>query len=366
MTTILEIMRLAPVKPFQHNKATPRNAVDPSLIFGLELETEGIRNVDSPDDLYVPGMGGAADNSLRGNNGFAWEYITKPATYSVMMHILESFFGKAKFTENNYSERCSIHVHTNVQDLTVPQLQAICYLYQVFERVLYTYVGADRDKNIFCVPWNQTTMSYQMLNQLSQAGLPGLKRWQKYTGLNLIPITDKGTIEFRHMPGTCDINRISTWLQIIACLFVYGKSNTVDTIQKELLNLNTSSEYRGFMMKVFGDYAHVLDTPHLNTFLEEGVIELKYATLSSRTDNKKTYNDTNTLLRQVEAMQRARGLIAGDEEGNNLLQWLPEPVAVRPAQEAGQFNVPMPNEVFAAQPAGARRAPARPMPYRNR
>jgi len=280
MTTVLELLKLKQVIPFQSSKALPRNAVDPSLIMGLELETEGI--TVEPADNYVPGMGGTEDNSLRRGPGtFAWEYITKPATYSVLMWVLENFFNKAKFTQANYSERCSIHVHANVQDLTIPQLQSVCYLYQLFERVLYSYVGADRDKNIFCVPWHQTTMSYQMLNYMSPNGLPGLKRWQKYTGLNLIPITDKGTIEFRHMPGTCDIARISTWLQLIASLFVYGKNNTVQSIQNEIINLNTSSDYRGFLLRVFREYAHVLDNHHIHTFLEEGVIELKYALLSS-------------------------------------------------------------------------------------
>lgn len=359
MTTILELMKLKQVVPFQSSKAQPRNAVDPSLLMGLELETEGI-TVD-PTDNYVPGLHGTEDNSLRRGPGTtAWEYITKPATYSVLLWVLENFFNKAKFTEKNYSERCSIHVHANVQDLTLAQLQSVCYLYQLFERVLYSYVGADRDKNIFCVPWHQTTMSYQMLNYLSPSGLPGLKRWQKYTGLNLIPITDKGTIEFRHMPGTCDIARISTWMQLIASLFVYGKTNSVQSIQNEIINLNTSSDYRGFLLRVFREYAHVLDNHHIHTFLEEGVIELKYALLSSGSKInvgnpfRPLFPDHDRTVAGVVDQDAARQPIAarapaarrrpaqGAEELNaqqvQFFQWLDNPAPLREHQVDVQIN----------------------------
>lgn len=281
---VLEIFKLRPVKAFNSKTAVPRNAVDATLLFGLELETEGI-NTD-PTELYVSGMGGTEDNSLRQTpTGRAWEYITQPASYSVMMDILDRFFAKAKFNEKNYSERCSVHVHVNVQDCTVPQLKAICFLYQVFERVLYNFAGADRDKNIFCVPWNQTIITHGILDTLTPESLIGVKRWMKYTGLNLIPISTQGTIEFRHLPGTADTARISTWLQLIASVVSYGKNTDVEALEKEIVALNTNSQYKKFFYQVFKDYAFALEERNLDQLLELGVMDMKYAIMSSSKKN---------------------------------------------------------------------------------
>jgi len=280
---VIDIFKLAPVKPFTSKSATPRNAVDPALVFGLELETEGIPV--TPDTLYVSGMGGEVDNSLRGTAaGSPWEYITKPATYSVMMDILERFFEKAKFTEANYSERCSVHVHVNVQDCSVAQLKAICFLYQVFERALFNFAGHERDKNIFCVPWNQTIITHSLVDSFTPETIDrGVKKWMKYTGLNLIPIHTQGTIEFRHLPGTADVNRISTWLQLLASLVSYGKNTDVAALEKEVIALNTNSEYKQFFYKVFRDYSFALQENNLDHLLELGVMDMKYAIMSSRT-----------------------------------------------------------------------------------
>lgn len=279
--SIIQLLGLAPVKPFTSSKAVPLPCADPALLMGLELEIEGIAG--DPTEVYVPGMTGESDNSLRDNEyGRGWEFITKPATYSVAAHILSQFFAKAKLSqERNYSERCSIHVHANVQDLTPEQLKSVCLLYQVFERLFYSYAGEDRDKNIFCVPWSETTLTHTLIDTLLDANLKGFRNWQKYTGLNLIPVQTQGTIEFRHLPGTCDLSRIFDWMNLIGSLFVTARNTPFEEIKSFIVNVNTTSEYKHLVHRVFGEWARVLDMPYMDTQLEEGVLDVKYMLLSA-------------------------------------------------------------------------------------
>ena len=284
--TIATLLGLTPVKPFVTSKATLMPCADPSLIMGLELEIEGIP-VD-PTDLYVPGMGGEPDNSLRVTpHGQPWEFITKPATFSIAAHILSQFFTKAKLSqERNYSERCSVHVHANVQDLEPEQLRSVCLLYQVMERLFYAYAGEDREANIFCVPWAETTMTHNLVDKLTGTTLKALRNWQKYTGLNLTPVQTLGTVEFRHLPGTCDLPRILGWMNMIGSLFRTARSYSYDHLKKMLMEVNTTSEYKGLIKFVFGEFEHLVDIPHMEELLEDGALNTKYILMSSPVKSK--------------------------------------------------------------------------------
>lgn len=288
MTNIAVMLGQAPVKPFTTAKAVPLAAADPSLVYGIELEIEGIPV--TPSEYYVPGLAGEMDNSLRTTKyGVPWEYITKPATYSVMAHILQQFFAKAKLEQaRNYSERCSVHVHANVQDLTLDQLQALILLYQTFEELFFLYAGDERNNNIFCVPWSQTVMTHSLVEKVATEGIAPVVSWQKYTALNLLPIVHQGTVEFRHLPGTCDVTRIMNWLQLIGCLFAYARKTSLEAVKAELIQVNTTSEYKGILRNVFGPFEGLLPVEGLEQALEEGVLNVKYMLCSSGKKKEKS------------------------------------------------------------------------------
>lgn len=272
--TIRELTGVPEPKVYTNSKAIPLHAADPQLLYGLELEIE---NVPNWDELVVAGMSSVEDGSLR-NDGR--EFLTAPSTYSVVCNTLERFFERAKLTDNNYSERCSIHVHANCQDLTTDQLSGLCMLYQVYERLLYMFVGEERDKNIFCIPWDQTTLTYNIINSIETKRLAQLKNWQKYTGLNLLPLLTLGTVEFRHMPGTYNINKIRTWLNLIGSLFAYVRNNDLNGIKKQLVELNSTSQYEDLTSRVFTSWSKELSNlPNYQMTLEEGVLNMKYAML---------------------------------------------------------------------------------------
>lgn len=315
--TILEILqragyRVKAVVPYVTNKAVQQVVADPQLVMGVELE------IEHADEAWkVAGMDVTTDGSLRGGG---LEYVTKPMTGSVLFYVLETFFNKAKPAAHCYSDRTSIHVHANVQDLTAHQLSAVLLLYQVFENQLFRFAGQDRDKNIFCVPWNQTAYTYNIGRKILDGTAAVAARWAKYTALNLAPMTAQGTIEFRHMPGTADIVRIKEWCNLIGCLFVYARKADLPTLEKELCALNTNSQYQLFVDKVFGRWAHLMKYPAFEIDLEDGVLNAKYMLLDKTGEAAEARG--NRLLDAFNAVQEAQRRlqqappVAGDDAPN--------------------------------------------------
>ena len=227
-------------------------------------------------------------------------------TISVLKFCLEQFFERSKVTEANYSERCSVHVHANCRDLSLDQVSVVALLYQVFEVLLFQFIGADRNKNIFCVPWYETTLTYNVINNLKSGDHHGLKKWQKYTALNLLPLYRYGTVEFRHMAGTNNLKFIIDWCNLIGCLFAYAKEHTLEQTKEWIIDLNTTSAYRDTLQTVFGNWADLLRTPGFEVLLEEGVLNMKYALMS--TPQPSLTDDIFTDMIRQEA-ERLRGAV---------------------------------------------------------
>lgn len=275
MSNIEQLFGLKPMpKIYTNTRAKPLVASCASLLYGVELEIENARNVE---EWNTPGTVFKEDNSLR-NHGI--EVVTSPMTISILNYVLTNFFEKSKVNESNYSERCSVHVHANCRDLTPEQVATVCLLYQVFEHLFYRFVGNDRDKNIFCVPWHETILTYNIVPELYKNNYGKLKQWMKYTGLNLLPLFSFGTLEFRQMAGEYDKERIINWCQLIGCLFEHARNNPLDTVQKQLIELNTTSEYRNVLDLVFQQWADLLRVPDYDLLLEEGVLNMKYSILN--------------------------------------------------------------------------------------
>lgn len=275
MSNIASIMGVNYPKVSTAYKAAPDTSIhipDPTLIYGVELEIEHCSG-----GMEVSGMTVTTDGSLR-NDGL--EFITHPMPLSELASCLKVFFAKNDLNEDNYSERTSIHVHTNCTDLTTQQLASVCLLYQVFERVLFRFIGGERHNNIFCVPWAETNITYRTVSSMQKGYLDALHDWHKYTALNLIPLQSIGTVEWRHMDGHCDVNKIIKWLQLIGCIFAYARKNTHEDVLALVLDLNTSSAYRGVLETVFERHSEALQQPGFELLLEDGVLNMKYTIMN--------------------------------------------------------------------------------------
>lgn len=240
-----------------------------SPIMGIELELE---NIPDWTKWVQTGFHRKEDGSLR-NHGS--EFVSVPMKTEQLLKAVSEFYRLNKVSDRHISERCSVHIHLNCQDLTVEQLVSLCKTYQVVERVLFNFVGGERDKSIFCVPWYDTTIVAATL--FKEPVQPGrFKFWQKYTALNLLPLFQFGTVEFRHLAGQGTVEPILKWIKIIKALHQFSVHIDPKELDNILLGLNTTSQYDHLINNVFLEHADELKTEGYKQALEDGVLALKY------------------------------------------------------------------------------------------
>ena len=269
---ILAMYGMKPVVPYNSKHGITSNLPLPNQLVGIELEIE---NFSIEFEQRFGGITFTADGSLRSSpKGIGIEAITQPVAIQFVPSLLTGFYKKFEITADNYTERCSTHVHFNVQHLTLDQISTICLVYQTVERLLFRYIGHNRGENIFCVPWNQCNLSYNIVSKIAADSSNAFRRWQKYSALNLIPITTQGTMEFRHLYGTCDVALIVEWISIIAKMFEYAQRVTLDEAKKEIVGMNTVSNYHEWLTSVFGALAGALQSPNFEIDLSVGVNDI--------------------------------------------------------------------------------------------
>lgn len=290
MTAITDILNVRPPKVYK-SKLDPVECSNPELIAGVEIETEKC----STDDLGYSAIlekiwQVKTDGSLRGRNngqnaaGNAYEFISKPAPLKILIPELELFFKTTKFKDDNFTDRCSIHVHTNITDLTVHQIGTLFLTYSVVEDLIFKFIntyrvaeprGKYRDTNIYCVPWNQCRMNFDIMSKMFEDAEYAFKQWQKYTALNILPTRTIGSVEWRHMHGTADMEKLRVWLNMIGRIYKYSTDTSFEDAVKIIKNLNDNSAYQQYFTSVFGNYLEY--TPEAAKALESGVVYAKYS-----------------------------------------------------------------------------------------
>lgn len=275
-TTIAEYYAHKNINSYPSKHGIDNTLPLPEWLVGLELEIEGF----NPEiERRFGGFTFTEDGSLRAREGgVGIEAISLPVATKFVPALLTAFYDKFQIGEKNYTERCSTHVHFNALPLTFDQVSTISLLYQTVEDLLFKYVGHDRDQSIFCVPWNQSNLSYSVVNKLSKSNdhtHEVFRRWQKYSALNLIPLTTQGTLEFRHLHGTRDVKVITTWIALLSKLFEYALNVDLEKAKYQIVNMNTVSNYHEWLNNVFGKWADALRCEGFEAVLSQGVINSK-------------------------------------------------------------------------------------------
>jgi hypothetical protein len=174
---------------------------------GVELEIEG---TNLPHD--VVGFTEKPENSLRGESV---EYVTKGAMTrgtldTRLTDLCEKLQGRAKLTV-----RASTHIHLNMQRCTVRVFLGTLILFTCIEPLLLRICGPLRNGNLFCMPTYDTGDITQYTESLSHYLIHGAySSWPKrgkYASLNIDPVREFGSIEFRCFPNSVDKDEILKW-----------------------------------------------------------------------------------------------------------------------------------------------------------
>ncbi len=265
---------------------------DDKTFIGVEVEVEGV--TETLPSL-LPFWTFKEDGSLR-NQGI--EFVSTPVRGKGLIAALHKVSSLLKDTlpAHDFSERTSIHVHVNVRDMTFEGLINFLLIYLIFESALYKTIfdvcGRKRDENIFCVPIQDTgksVFSSEVLSKFERGKNADALRtlveyWRKYSGLNVVPVSSFGTIEFRHLGGVQDYMKILEWINMILSMKEYASIHPYEGLKERIMELNTNSMYEVFTKDVFSRLANNVLKYNIKDELEKGVIFVKYLfTESSRT-----------------------------------------------------------------------------------
>lgn len=190
----------------------------PDAKVGIEVEVERWTGVNGTRwwDNHV-------DDSLR-NNG--QEFTTKGGLVGVQVGEAVSEICTLADNEgwSTGNPRAGIHIHVDCTDLDMEkgELAAFMSLYMIVEHMLFGYSGEWRRSCGFCDALEDSDSDFHYLGralydntgkQLASVVLNGYL--SKYQGINLLPLSRFGTVEFRQLPTTFDAQRIMDWINII-------------------------------------------------------------------------------------------------------------------------------------------------------
>lgn len=197
-------------------------------VIGLEIECEGTKLFKNPLSFWVCHQ----DGSLREVGGEPpVEYVLqKPLSRPEAGTALSYLAAKLKAAGSNIakSNRTSVHVHINCQDLTLKKIYNFITLYTIFEEILVEFSGPERIGNLFTLRAKDAEFFIEMLeNALKQKNLNrNFIEDYRYMACNVHSLVKFGSLEFRSLRGTVDPILIETWIDML--LLVFNKSQQYD------------------------------------------------------------------------------------------------------------------------------------------
>lgn len=220
---------------------------------GIEIECEG-RNLIEMDGAV---WRSEHDGSLRGHYpDTCCEYIlTKPLKIGAVEAALNTLQDDLKAVGGvlEFSHRCSVHVHVNVQQMEYQQLLAMIYAYYLLEEPFMTYCGKARKGNNFCLRLSDAEGVLNTLTRMFESPefLQGMGHdMNRYAALNFEALQKYGSLEFRGMEGNLNVERITTWCKALVALREWSiKQDTPKAVYELYMRLGPI----GFMEDVLGD-----------------------------------------------------------------------------------------------------------------
>lgn len=216
--------------------------------FGIEIETEG-KNLPS---VNTQGWRSEKDGSLRGES---YEYVLdKPLPRDEIRKALDYLAKRTAKAELDFSFRTSVHVHMNVTDCEHEHILNIIYTYLLIEEPLLNYCGRTRKGNRFCLRLQDADGLVDTIRFLFQSNLKGFFNIRhdsiRYASINLEAITKYGSLEFRAMRGTMDVDVIDTWVEALSRIKAFAKQYKTPL---EIATLYRTNSSREFCTLVLGD-----------------------------------------------------------------------------------------------------------------
>lgn len=233
---------------------------------GVEIEVEG-ENIPMAERYWR----NEKDGSLRGESR---EFVlSKPSTMKEVKMALRylHLMYKKHNTVVHDSIRAGVHVHINAQKLTIIELYNFMTVYLVLEELLTEFCGEHRKGNLFCL---RAGDAEYLLSALKRAARTGIFRELvsdelRYSAMNVKALGTYGSLEFRAMRGTRDLDLVEKWAEILLNLREVAKGFADPT---EVMQYYSSGKIKEFVVRCLGDNAELfLAMPGYEAKVKEGM-----------------------------------------------------------------------------------------------
>lgn len=229
---------------------------------GIEIECEG-KNLRVVEGKY---WNTESDGSLRGHfPDTAAEYVLKkPINIKEVVPALEELQAELKNAKLDFSYRTSVHVHVNVQDLTNDELMNFMYVYMLLEEPMVNFCGRERKGNRFCLRISDAEGFMFSLNEVFRKGVGEAIRLPendiRYSSMNIASIHKYGSVEFRAMRGTMDVETINIWCNALISLREFSKRFKEP---KDIVRAFLDHDPKDFMKEALGEYYNHFTYPRM-------------------------------------------------------------------------------------------------------
>jgi hypothetical protein len=222
-------------------------------LFGLEIEVEGKKLPDKIKGWNTDrGEGSLRDGGL--------EYVLpspkdKAAALKRVKDVADCMSENGSIPV--FSPRTSCHVHVNIGDLTIDQACTMYLLSLLAEPFLSGMCGDLREGNHFCLRGIDAESILVKAGQIFRTGeLPPYGREERYAFTNLASVATFGSLEYRGMRGTLDLELWNDWLSILgdikeAAIAIETPKNLMEKVKEvgasgvlSFYNLLPSDKYR--------------------------------------------------------------------------------------------------------------------------
>lgn len=236
--------------------------------YAVEIEAEGTHLPVELDKHWSVHN----DGSLQA--GFeAKEYVMRgPASLEGVKEALDYLDSVYKSNRTTVKETMTsgVHVHVNVQDYTPKELFTFMTTYFILEELLIKFCGDHREGNHFCL---RAKDAEWIINELVDSArthkFGNLKNDNiRYCSLNPCSLFKYGSIEFRAMRGTRDLDAIYTWVKILDRVRLSAKNFPDPAEVAKLMSIGGESQ---FVRTVLGEYADMFLVPGYKQMVKDGV-----------------------------------------------------------------------------------------------
>ena len=161
------------------------------------------------------------------------------------------------------SVKAGVHVHINVQDLTIRQVMLFLSVYYPLETVLTKFCGENRESNLFCLRMRDAEYTISKLEIfLQDKKVHNLHTDElRYGALNFQSLFKYGSVEFRAMESTPSFDKILKWCDIIMSIKQYALKVKTG---KDMMYALSGYGGHALMLEIFGEeLTKLLEYPNM-------------------------------------------------------------------------------------------------------